>query len=299
MPRPLKPAIAELSLPEAVKLAAPDPGHGIDYSVTSFSSVAELDDIPRRASYFGIAVCLKGSVKLIADLEHYQLLPGSLIVMSPEVIRTWKGFSVDYMEETLLFTEAFFLSGGTGFSAFKQFRFFQAKAPKVIQLRGPDCNLIADLLQDIKNTIEGQTQRKHVIIRGYIHILLNRIADIYDEYCPDEETEVARPVKMVSRFKMLLMERHFELRSVNAYADLLNVSAKHLSQTVKEYTGKTAGNWIHEVLVLEAKVRLKQTSLTIAQIAAELNFSDPSLFGKYFKRYAGCTPAIYRKKAAG
>ncbi|MNL39095.1 HTH-type transcriptional activator Btr [compost metagenome] len=132
-------------------------------------------------------------------------------------------------------------------------------------------------------------------MKCYIDILLNHIADLYDEYCLDNGADHAAPARMVSDFKKLLIEKHLELRSVNGYADLLNVSAKHLSQTVKDYTGKTAGEWIHRILILEAKVRLKQTSLTIAQIAGELNFNDPSLFGKYFRRYAGCSPAVYRK----
>lgn len=290
-----KPAIPELSLPEAVKLAAPDPVPGIDYSVTSFSSAVELYGIPHRASYFGIALCLEGNINLVANLEDYQLLPGSLIVMSPEVIRTWKGGSGHYKEETLFFTEAFLLERETALLAFKQFRFFRTETPKVIGLGERDSNLIKNLLQDIKKAIAEQTPRRDAIVRNYIHILLNRVADLYDEYCPDEGTELTAAAKIVSDFKQLLIEKHLQLRSVNGYAGLLNLSAKHLSQTVKEQTGKTAGDWVHEALILEAKVRLKQTTLTVAQIAGALNFSDPSLFGKYFRRYAGCTPAFYRK----
>lgn len=290
-----KSTIPEFSLPEAVKLAAPNHAPGIDYSVTSFSSTVKLEESPSRAAYFGIALCTKGTVELIADLEQYQLVPGVLIVMGPEVIRTWKGQSADYEEEALFFTERFFLETATDILDFKSLRFFQAEASKVISLREADSNLVKKVLSDIKTIIEMQTQRKDAIVRSYINILLNQVADLYDEYYPDGAGELATPAKMVSRFKKLLIEKHLHLRSVNGYADLLNVSAKHLSETVKEYTGKTASDWIHNILILEAKVRLKQTSLTIAQIANELNFNDASLFGKYFKRYAGCSPAVYRK----
>ncbi|SMC97247.1 AraC family transcriptional regulator [Pedobacter africanus] len=290
-----KSAIPAFSLSEAVKLANPDPVPGADYSVNSFSSAVELNGVPHRASYFGIALCLEGSAKLVADLEDYRLLPGSLIVMPPETIRTWKLVSADYKEETLFFTAAFFLETETALLAFKQFRFFQTEVPKVIRLGGEVRILIRNLLQDIKKATGGHTLRKDAIVRSYIHILLNQVADLYDEYCPDDKTELTAAAKIVSDFKKLLIEKQLQLRSVNGYADILNVSAKHLSQTLKDQTGKTAGDWIHEALILEAKVRLKQTALTVAQIAEALNFSDPSLFGKYFRRYAGCSPAFYRK----
>ena len=296
MPARSKSAITEFSLPEAAKLAGPDSVPGVDYSVNSFSSAVELNGIPHRASYFGIALCLQGGVNLVADLEEYWILPGSLIVMPPETIRTWDLVSADYKEETLFFTEAFFLTTETALLAFKQFRFFQTEIPKVIWLGEKDSILVENLLWDIKKAVLEHTPRRDAIVRSYIHILLNKVADMYDEYCPDMSMELTAAAKIVSDFKKLLIDKQLRLRSVNGYADILNVSAKHLSQTLKEQTGKTAGDWIHEALILEAKVRLKQTSLTVAQIAEALNFGDPSLFGKYFRRYAGCTPVFYRKK---
>ena len=291
----MKAVIPKFSLLEAAKLADIEPEPGDNYYLGSFSSPIQIDSFPRRATYFGIAICLKGSVRLTVGLEHYNLLPGSLIVMPPEVIRTWKDQSPDYVEETLLFKELFFLESGLDIKSFREFRFFQIGTPKVIQLNTMDSDVIQNLLQDIKKTITRSSKRRDEIVRSYVHILLNQIADLYDRYYPDVFTRLNTSLKMVSEFKKLLIEKHHYLRSVNGYADLLNVTAKHLSQTMQENTGSTAGEWIHNILILEAKVMLKQTSHTIAEISDSLNFSDPSSFGKYFRRYAGCSPASYRK----
>ncbi|HPA24769.1 MAG TPA: helix-turn-helix domain-containing protein, partial [Candidatus Cloacimonas sp.] len=58
--------------------------------------------------------------------------------------------------------------------------------------------------------------------------------------------------------------------------------------------GKTAGAWINEMLLLESKVRLQDKSQSIAQIAYDLNFSDPSHFGKFFKKHTGASPLEYK-----
>ncbi len=267
----------------------------LDYFAASFSSPMQLSKFPHRAAYFGIAVCTSGSATLFANLEQYNLLPGSLIVMEPDVIRNWTAQSADYAEEVLFFTAPFLLETTKYLNLIEGFRFFRQETPKVIQINGQETSLISELLQKIKSLSNSASNRKDQIIRSYINIVLDHVGDLYDQY---DHSEFAQPnvqVALVVRFKQLLIEKHLNLRTVNGYAELLNITPKHLSETIKDITGKTAREWIHHIILLEAKAKLKQTSLNIAQIADSLNFSDSSLFGKYFKRYAGYSPASYRK----
>ena len=79
-------------------------------------------------------------------------------------------------------------------------------------------------------------------------------------------------------------------------SDRLHVSAGHLSAVVKHTSGKSAGDWIDDYVVGEARAMLKGTSLTIQQISQELGFPSQSFFGKYFKRETGMSPKTYREK---
>jgi hypothetical protein len=54
-----------------------------------------------------------------------------------------------------------------------------------------------------------------------------------------------------------------------------------------------AGQWIDAYVILEAKTLLKSGKLTIQQISEQLNFSNQSFFGKFFKRCAGMSPKDY------
>jgi len=45
---------------------------------------------------------------------------------------------------------------------------------------------------------------------------------------------------------------------------------------------------------LEAKRLLVHTEYTVAEIAAILSFSDPSVFGRWFKAQAGMSPGQFR-----
>jgi len=76
---------------------------------------------------------------------------------------------------------------------------------------------------------------------------------------------------------------------------LLNVSRTHLNNGLRRYTGHSASELIHERMILEAKRRLLHSTLTIAEIAYELRFQDPSYFGRFFRKYTGVTPGAYRE----
>ena len=55
------------------------------------------------------------------------------------------------------------------------------------------------------------------------------------------------------------------------YADKMFLTPKHLSTVVKEVSGKTAGEWIDSLVILEAKAMLKSSEQSIQEIADELH----------------------------
>jgi AraC-like DNA-binding protein len=100
--------------------------------------------------------------------------------------------------------------------------------------------------------------------------------------------------RMSEQFLYLVQENFREHRFLDFYAKKLEITAKHLSRTVKNQTGYTAVEWIERYVILEAKVLLKSSNLNIQQISDELNFPSQSFFGKYFKKLTGLSPKEYR-----
>jgi AraC family transcriptional regulator, regulatory protein of adaptative response / methylphosphotriester-DNA alkyltransferase methyltransferase len=86
-------------------------------------------------------------------------------------------------------------------------------------------------------------------------------------------------------------ERVLEIREL---AVLLHVHPVHLSNTIKEVTGKSTCSFYEERL-LELAKELLLTNKTIAQVATQLTY-DPSNFTKFFKHYAGMTPKQFRRQ---
>lgn len=99
---------------------------------------------------------------------------------------------------------------------------------------------------------------------------------------------------ITERFLRLARENFKKERFMEFYARELGITGKHLGRTIKAQTGFTASEWLDRMVILEAKVLLKSSSMTIQQIAEELNFPSQSFFGKYFKKNVGVSPKEFR-----
>ena len=107
----------------------------------------------------------------------------------------------------------------------------------------------------------------------------------------------SRSQQLVDRFLKLVQMHCRQERQLDFYAQELCISSKYLAATVKTVTGKTAGDWIEDYVMLEAKAMLTNTDMTISQISDHLHFPDTSTFGKYFRRHTGLSPKEFKKQS--
>ncbi|GAB2957237.1 hypothetical protein GCM10027048_24650 [Hymenobacter coalescens] len=103
-----------------------------------------------------------------------------------------------------------------------------------------------------------------------------------------------RPSEIHTRFQELLYDNFLEKRDVRFYADALAVSENYLHRCVTSISRKPPKQHINEMVINHSKVLLQDSTKDIAQVAVELNFSDPSYFGRLFKQLTRLTPTEYR-----
>jgi len=120
------------------------------------------------------------------------------------------------------------------------------------------------------------------------------IAALSKKYSKAVNSHLSRKEKISMNFINTVKRNFKKERSLQHYAAELAITAKYLTETVKEITGKSAGEVIDSFVIQEARMLLDNASFSIAEIADELNFSDQSFFGKFFKRHTGVSPKEYR-----
>ncbi|KAA6438416.1 helix-turn-helix transcriptional regulator [Dyadobacter flavalbus] len=77
-------------------------------------------------------------------------------------------------------------------------------------------------------------------------------------------------------------------------AESLHLSSKYLSDCLKQLTGSTTQQLIHEKLIERAKEKLSTTQSSVSEIAYALGFEYPQSFSKLFKTKTRQTPLQFR-----
>lgn len=97
---------------------------------------------------------------------------------------------------------------------------------------------------------------------------------------------------------LALLEQHFTaMKLPKEYAAVMHITPHHLNQVVQHFVNISAGELIRNRILLEAKRLLVKEAGTVSEIAYMLNFTDSSYFVKFFKKYTGTTPEVFRASA--
>lgn len=174
----------------------------------------------------------------------------------------------------------------------KDFEFLRVWGNPKIGLDAQTSGFVRQLLERILVEYEMNGLLSLEIIQSYLIALLCEVNRMYKAVSGIAQLKA---IEISNKFRELLF-MHIKTRHlVSDYASLLYITPNHLNKSVKTVTGKSPTKWIDEAIVLEAKVLLYQSNLSISEIATEVGLFDQSYFSRLFKKYEGTTPLQFRK----
>src|SRR5690606_40213174 len=80
---------------------------------------------------------------------------------------------------------------------------------------------------------------------------------------------------------------------IEELADLAGVTPNYISVIFKEVVGYTPIQYLHQLRINTAINLLKNTSMTIHEIAEYLGYYDQSYFNRMFKKWMGTNPSHF------
>jgi len=103
-------------------------------------------------------------------------------------------------------------------------------------------------------------------------------------------------VALVGNFLQMVELHYRDGWTVARYAAMLGVTSDKLHAHCQREKGSGPRAIIHERLVREACARLEQLDLPVEQIGYGLGFRDPAYFNRFFRKYRGASPGLYRRQ---
>lgn len=251
---------------------------------------------PARLKATTVLVCLKGEIDCSINLRDFRITENQILVnfagdmIHIRRVEDFAGYAIIISEEYLQQLQLDFRLRVQSYISLRDNGPIRVPVDELVHLRP-----YYDLFR--KNMEDGNADA----IKGLGLALSHTIISLMRRYRPrplvDDDCGQPRAAQLFDRFMQLLGTYHTKERSLQFYADRMFLTPKYVSGMIKSYSGKGALEWINSYVVLEAKMMLRYTDMSVQEVAYALNFPTQSAFGKYFKLQTGCSPRAYRAEA--
>lgn len=251
--------------------------------------------VPYKLDHYAIALCLKGSCQKTMGHHSFKISASTLHITYPGMISVFEDASEDLELYIVLFTKKFvddlYLKEGVIDSMLNA----SVDFPPIANLDENNFESIISLLEQMRDEYIKEDSFHIQIIQTLLMQLFYVCGRIFKDYPREDYIKLSRSHHIAQLFKQNVDKHFIEKRTIQEYADLLNISSKHLGEIVKQETHESALRIIHERIYHEALYMLNYTAMSIKEISEYLNFDTPSHFTRFFKQIAGYTPTAFKK----
>ena len=174
----------------------------------------------------------------------------------------------------------------------RDFPFLQFIGNPIVEIDGATTALLMPIFRRLESEYKKESAANLDIVTVYLLALFTELKRFYT---PSVSVKKNTALMIAQNFKDALSRHIYEKQKVAEYADMLAVSPNHLNKCVKITTGQSAQDLLNEMILLEAKVLLKQTDMQISEIAYKLSQQNHSDFSRFFKSKTGLTPKEYKQ----
>ncbi|MDR2234208.1 MAG: helix-turn-helix domain-containing protein [Tannerella sp.] len=251
-------------------------------------------DYPFKIDVTTVIICLKGKMEGVINLKSYKAESPCFTVILPDQILEHNYISEDFSGLFIVmskkFTDSLMPSAQDRLPLF-----LSVQDNPAVPLNEDELTAMVAYFQMLQRIVKLQDHSSRLEVVRHLTLAFFYGA-AYQFHPQSENKKKSHQELLVEKFLSLVQSHYKQQRGLDFYADKLFLTPKHLSKVMKESTGKSASDWIDDYVILEAKALLKSTNMTVQQISDELNFSEQSFFGKYFKRVVGLSPREYKGK---
>ena len=270
------------------------------FSVYRCTKTCQLGDREFTTDFYIIGFKKLKSGTIMYGRTQYDHDNGSMMFIKPRQVIEFK--NVQYEEDAfMILIHEDFLHGHYLYNEINKYAYFDYEANEALHLSPREEEIMWDLFYKIDHEYRSNTDEySRDIILTHIDSMLKYSQRFYKRQFINR-AELSG--KTVSKFNDVLaayfkngMLLNQGLPTVSALASQLNLSARYLSDMLKQETGKTAMELIHIYLVNEAKNRLVSDNQSVSEIAYELGFENLPYFSRLFKKETGISPNQFKKQ---
>ncbi|NSW91842.1 MAG: helix-turn-helix transcriptional regulator [Firmicutes bacterium] len=154
-------------------------------------------------------------------------------------------------------------------------------------------NCVNNLIKEYNEKCIGfELAVKSCIYRLLVLLLRNHVDRILT---PREYNSRIKNIEKLSTAIHYIEQNYNQEISIKQLSEMINLSTYHFCHVFKKTTGKTPIQYINCLRINKAEGLLKNTNMSVTEIALEIGFSDANYFSRLFKKYKKVSPSTIRK----
>lgn len=248
---------------------------------------------PHRVDFYTLAIN-SGTQQLSYTLNQKDFKEPQrfMLCVAPGQVVSWR--KKGQWQGYCTFFKAEFLQFNSSVNFLQQYPFFNLNESNLLNISLSEFDALQPYFTQIIQEQVRQDPFSREIIRASFQAILWMCRRIYEGDKPSPSQKAGAII--AAQFQYLVNEHFLSKITVEQYAQMLNITANHLSQTIVDVCGKSAKSIISSRRVNEAKYLLVYTDNGISEIAFHLGFIEPTHFSKFFKKETTQTPQEYRQQ---
>ena len=238
------------------------------------------------------AFMVKGKARATVNITQYDFHENDVIYLAPNSFFLVHEFSEDAQLSYIIFSSSFLEKNAY---SLRRPRLMATEACQIVNATAEQAKIVnsfSQLIEDAVNCTPSMLNTERMVhIYNLVHLLFQ---DYFVANSDNVAKSIDRKTEIYHEYSELVMKHYHEWHHVSDYAEALRITVPHLCSTIKQASGRTAGDLIAEAILTDAKAQLKLSSTPIKEIAMSLGFDNVAFFNRFFKTHEGITPRNYR-----
>lgn len=271
-------------------------------------SVVNLDEINPNAAasmtsiaYNFYAIFLKNdfSGKVKYGQQYYDFDEGTMTFYAPKQLITIEDYQPSPITGWMLVIHPDFIYNYPLAQKIREYGFFSYATNEALHLSDDEDTIVAGLMENLKREILNQIDNySQDVIISHVDLLLNYCNRFYNrQFITRKKVSNDMLVKFETLLKAYTTQNlaiNNGLPTVHYFSDQLALSPNYLNDLLKNLTGLTTQQHIHNHLIEVGKELLISSNKSVSEIAYTLGFGFPQSFNKFFKSKTNQSPLQYR-----
>lgn len=253
------------------------------------------DSNPRKHfhTWWEILYIIDGERDFFVGNKTIHIIPGDFIVVPPGILHQ----GLNRKNTNCRLYNVFFDDGenNENYGLFvKEIEGILGAFETCISLNSENQKKLLQLFENLRIEYDEQQENYIYCVRGIMMQIVALVSRQKYHY-----QEIVKPLQhMNSNFVEIIKwinSNYVGEVSLEKTAAKFNISGEHLSRCFREYTQFSYVEYVNSLRVSRACYFLRNSNLTVLEIAMKCGFGSITQFGRWFKKLTGKSPLKYRK----